>query len=242
MRGRLRAERPVLCLVTDRLRLPDRGGSPIDAVVRQVTEAVAAGVTLIQIRERDLDAADLLALAVRCVDVANGSQSLVVVNDRIDVALAAGAAGVHLRGDSVAVGRVRAIVPGDFVIGRSIHTAEEAMSVAEAGGVDYMIFGTVFPTAAKPAGHVWAGVERLRRVASSVDVPVLAIGGLTPETIAAVAATPAAGFAAVSYFQPRQGDAAGRSIEHAAQTARVIFQDTPVRSEAPALEGATAWM
>lgn len=241
MSPRLQADRPVLCLVTDRLRLAPRGESPIEALVRQVTEAVAAGVTLIQIRERDLETADLLTLTVRCVEIARWSESRIIVNDRVDVALAARAAGVHLRGESMAARRVRTIVPEGFVIGRSVHTEADAAVATEAGAVDYLIFGTVFPTAAKPPGHVVAGVDGLRRVACAVDRPVLAIGGVTPVTMPAVARTPAAGFAAVSYFQSPAG-AGTRSMDEAVRAARVIFGETLVSPDAQTLGGATAWM
>jgi thiamine-phosphate diphosphorylase len=109
----------------------------------------------------------------------------VVVNDRLDVALAAGAHGVHLRGDSAPTWRVRAAVPRGFLIGRSVHAVDEARDAAGGGAVDYVIFGTVFATDSKPAGPV-AGVDRLAAVCAAVPVPVLAVGGVTIERLGAI--------------------------------------------------------
>jgi thiamine-phosphate pyrophosphorylase len=98
-----------ICLVTDRRRR-----SPTE----QAAEAADAGVDLIQIRERDLDASELAAIVTRIVQITRGSRSRVVVNDRLDIALACEADGVHLRGDSIPPARARAIVPPGFLIGR----------------------------------------------------------------------------------------------------------------------------
>src|SRR5205814_1224408 len=105
--------------------------------------AVASAVDLIQVRERDLNAADLAALVSAVVKVSRGSGTRVLVNDRVDVALATGADGVHLRSDSVPADAVRRLVSAGFLIGRSVHRVDEAVA---AGAVDYLIAGAVFPT------------------------------------------------------------------------------------------------
>jgi thiamine-phosphate pyrophosphorylase len=166
--------------------------------MRQTRYAVEAGVDFVQIREPDLSASDLSRLVNACVDLAAGSQTRIVVNDRVDVALACGAAGVHLRSDSVPSDAVRQLVPPGFVVGRSVHTEQEAR--AAAAHVDYVVAGTVWPTASKPTGHPILGVDGLRQIAASVRVPVLAIGGVTLERVPEVAAAGAAGFAAIGYF------------------------------------------
>jgi thiamine-phosphate diphosphorylase len=122
----------------------------------------------------------------------------VVVNDRLDVALASGADGVHLRGDSIPPGSARSIAPPGFLIGRSVHHVEEARAVAP--DVDYLVAGTVFPTSSKAGRTEWLGVEGLGRICRSVSVPVLAIGGMTPDRLADVATSGAAGVAAIGLF------------------------------------------
>lgn len=192
----------MICLVTDRRRLP--GGSET-ALVEQVAAAARAGVHLIQIRERDLDARALRRLTSAAVEAVRGTASRILVNDRTDVALAAGAHGVHLRGDSASAARVREIVPPGFLIGRSVHSVDEAMQVTGAGGLDYLMFGTVFETASKE-GVKPAGASALAEVAAAMPLPVLAVGGITVERLTAVARAGAAGFAAIALFRDFSAD------------------------------------
>jgi thiamine-phosphate diphosphorylase len=198
---------PVTVLVTDRRR----GGSPDPAALHALADlamgAARAGVTFVQVREPDLDDRRLLDLVLRIRDAVSGTDTRVLVNERTDVALAAHAHGVHLRGASVSAARVRRIVPAGFLIGRAVHDVEEAVSVEQEGGCDYLQFGTVFPSAGKPPGHPVAGVEALRQVCSSVALPVIAIGGITPERAGEAARAGAAGVAAIGLFAdapPRQ--------------------------------------
>jgi thiamine-phosphate pyrophosphorylase len=184
---------PILLLVTDR-RL-----YPAGRMAATIQAAAAAGVNLIQVRERDLPDRALVELT-RAVVRAAGPGARVVVNDRVDVALAAGAAGVHLRADSVAAARVRAIVPPGFIVGRSVHREDEAVRVEREGGCDYLLFGTVFPSPSKPAGHSAVGVSALARICGAVRLPVVAIGGIGETNAAQVAAAGAAGVAAISLF------------------------------------------
>ena len=188
--------KPVICLVTDRRRLS--GGSEA-ALIDRVAAAARAGVHLIQIRERDLDARALTRIAAAAVDAACGTSARILVNDRTDVALAAGAHGVHLRGDSVAAARVREIVPPGFLVGRSVHSPEEAARVTQAGGLDYLLFGTVFDTSSKP-GLTGSGPETLAAVARVTPLPVLGIGGMTVSRMGMVAQAGAAGFAGIGLF------------------------------------------
>ena len=185
---------PVLCLVTDRRRLarPDE-----ESLLRLIGAAARGGVRLIQLRERDLDDRRLLALARRAVAAVAGTPAALVVNERTDIALAAGAAGVHLRGSSISAVRVRTIVPAGFVIGRSVRGAAEAM--AEVSGADYLVMGTIFGTPAKP-GVQAAGPGALAQACESVQAPVLAIGGITLANCGAAAAAGAAGIAAIGLF------------------------------------------
>jgi thiamine-phosphate diphosphorylase len=195
--------RPIFCLVTDRQRAGREGsrGNPgnSDQLVRLVRHAAAAGVNLVQVRERGFDDRHLLALTRVIVGAVEGTSARVVVNDRVDIALAAGAAGVHLRADSPPVAAVRMIVPAGFLIGRSVHSETEAVEAAGTG-VDYLILGTIFPTASKPAGAATLGLEPLARAARATDVPILAIGGITADNVGKVASAGAAGFAAIGLF------------------------------------------
>jgi thiamine-phosphate pyrophosphorylase len=179
----------ILCLVTDRRRR-----SPIE----QSRHASRAGVDFIQLREPDLEAATLSALAAGMVEAARGGPARIVVNDRMDVALTSGAGGVHLRGDSISPARARDLSPPGFLIGRSVRGVEEAVLAARYA--DYLIAGTVFPTASKSGLRDHLGVDGLAAIVKAVAVPVLAIGGVSMERMEAVAGTGAAGVAAISLF------------------------------------------
>ena len=196
---------PILCAVTDRRRLP---------ILAHVAAAVDAGIDWVQIREPDLPAAELYEVVRHAVDEAGGerpggpaARTRIIVNDRLDVALAAGAHGVHLRGTSFDASRARALAAAsgaaDFLIGRSVHSVEEAVAVERGGGLDYLIFGTIFPTASKPEGHPLAGPEALRAAVAACRLPVLGIGGITLENADRIAAAGAAGVAAIGLFLGR---------------------------------------
>jgi thiamine-phosphate pyrophosphorylase len=157
-------------------------------------------VDLVQVRERGLEDASLLALVERLREAVAGTGARVLVNDRLDVALAGQADGVHLPGRAVACSRARAIVPEAFLIGRSVHSVEEAIAATSDGGCDYLLFGSVFESASKPAGHPVAGLEALARVCAAVALPVLAVGGITVSRAADVARAGAAGVAAIGLF------------------------------------------
>ena len=199
---------PIICLVTDRHRLP---GASEDALVELVADAAAAGITMVQIRERDLDDRRLLALTRRVIAAA-APHALVVVNDRADVALAAGAGGVHLRGDSPPADRLWAVLPKGFVVGRSVHGVDEARGAA-ASGVHYLVMGTVFPSASKEPGAPLAGIDGLAAVARAVQIPVVAIGGITLDNVQAVADAGAAGAAAIGAFTDARTAAGWLSLD-----------------------------
>lgn len=179
----------IVCLVTDRRR-----AEPL----AQARRAADAGIDFIQVRERDLEAAPLAALVRGVLDAVRGSRTRVMVNDRLDVALACDAHGVHLRADSIPVRAARLLAPARFLISRSVHAADEAGR--ETAGVDYVIAGTVFATVSKPHAASLLGLDGLRAVVSAVSVPVLAIGGVTMERLDAIAETGAAGIAGIGLF------------------------------------------
>jgi thiamine-phosphate pyrophosphorylase len=190
----------MFCLVTDRRRLCAEGAS-FDAargrLVDQAKWATRAKIDFIQVRERDLETINLATLVTDLVRVSRGSGTRVVVNDRVDVALACGADGVHLRHDSIPTESLRTMVPDGFLVGRSVHGVAEATM---AGPVDYLIAGAVFPTASKPASTSWLGLEGLAGIVQAVSRAVLAIGGISPERLDEIAATGAAGVAGIGLF------------------------------------------
>ena len=228
----------MICLVSDRRRL-STGADDVDRLVDLVAAAARAGVDLIQIRERDLDARRLAALVRRCVASAAGTSTKVLVNDRADVAMAAGAHGVHLRGDSCPAAAVRSLLGGGALIGRSVHSAPEAAAVSQAGGVDYLIFGALYQTSSKDAGHPVATLDELSaacraaaalkagttpvRSAHFVGVPVLAIGGITTERAGDVARAGAAGIAGIGLFVPPAGTSADRHLQSTVAALRRAF-------------------
>ena len=193
----------VLCLITNRQRLlaatHRSEASWPDLLLDQVRGAIAGGIDLIQIREPDLEPARLAGIVRRAVAIAEGTRARIVVNDRLDVALAA-ATGVHLREDGIAPARARAIAPG-LLIGRSVHGVE---SVGRSTGADYLNAGSVFETVSKP-GVVPLGVNGLAAIVSAAaSCPVLAVGGVTIENLTAIRLAGAAGIAAIGAFVPAE--------------------------------------
>ena len=141
-----------------------------------------------------------MAVVARCVRAVEGGPCRLVVNDRLDVALAVGAAGVHLREDSAPAERIRRLVPKRFLIGRSVHAADVVTK-----GLDYAVFGAVLSTLSKPVEYRAAGFEELANVVRRADVPVLAIGGLTVDRLPAVWRAGAAGVAGIGMFVEAAG-------------------------------------
>jgi thiamine-phosphate diphosphorylase len=155
---------------------------------------------MIQVRERDLDAREYLRLLKDCVTAAEGTNCQVLVNDRIDLALAADAHGVHLRELSVPVAAARTLAREKFVVGRSVHDAGTAASSRDA---DYLIAGSVFATASKPGQGATLGLEGLQRVVDAAgECRVFAVGGITPDRVVTVRARGARGIAAIDAFLP----------------------------------------
>jgi thiamine-phosphate pyrophosphorylase len=191
------AFRGLAMMVTDRRAYGSDDTTSRARLVDAAYRAAQAGVDMIQIRERDLEASDLMALAVEVKRAVAGTACQVVVNDRADVALAARADGVHLPAAAVSTDRVRQMVPKGFLVGRSVHDERE---VAGQDACDYLVFGTVFESASKPATHAIAGLEGLAAVTARAASPVLAIGGVTVARLPDIARAGAAGIAAIGLF------------------------------------------
>jgi thiamine-phosphate pyrophosphorylase len=185
--------------------LPSESATPPTHILLDAMRtAAAAGVDWIQIREKDLEARSLAELVRLAIHAARGTGARILVNDRLDVAIAASAAGVHLGEMSLPVETVaewrRSTGRAEFQIGVSCHSLEAAQA-AERGGADYIFFGPVFATPSKAAFGPPQGIERLRETCSAVRIPVLAIGGVTLENTALCTAAGAAGVAAIRLFQ-----------------------------------------
>ena len=222
--------RPVLCLVTSRRRLAARLGCPAEgpaiagALVEQAEAAAAAGVALVQLREPECAAGALAGLARALSAAIEPHGASLLVNDRVDVALAAGAGGVHLKGSSVTVAEARRLLGDTRLVGRSVHALPD---VQAAEGADYLLFGTVFSTPSKPDAWAIAGIAGLRAAVEAASAtPVLAIGGVTAETAGRVAATGAAGLAAIGAFLPERGRNLRESVQQAARRLQMAFDST----------------
>jgi thiamine-phosphate pyrophosphorylase len=191
--------RPIVCYVTDRKAL--REEKTPSALLDKI-RAAAAGVDWVQIREKDLPARELLALVWDAVALAS---IRVIVNDRLDVALAAGAAGVHLGHASVPAREVvrwcrAGNAPADFLVGVSCHSLEGAQE-AESAGASYTYFGPIYETPSKTPFGKPHGVEELAQVAKAVRIPVIAIGGVNESNAAECIRAGAAGIAAIRMIQ-----------------------------------------
>lgn len=197
-----------LCLVTDRSQAVGR-----DLVV-VVGECLAAGLRAVQVREKDLSARELALLCRRLRDLASASRALLIVNDRVDVALAVGADAVQRTHASLPVGQIRAIADKRLLIGASVHSVEEALQ-AEREGADWVVFGPIYPTPSKLTYGPPQGPPALARVVTAVEIPVIAIGGITPSRVRDVVEAGARGVAVISAIlaAPSPGDATRRFLE-----------------------------
>ncbi|MGH7334516.1 MAG: thiamine phosphate synthase [Candidatus Rokuibacteriota bacterium] len=202
-----------LCLVTDRHQTRGRD------LVSLVGDCVAAGLPSVQVREKDLGAAALAALCRRLQAVT--LPGLIIVNDRVDVALAIGAGGMQRSSTSLSVRDVRQIVKTSLYIGASVHSLEESIE-AEAEGADWLTFGPVYDTPSKRGYGAPQGLIALERVARAVTIPVIAIGGITPERVAEVRAAGAHGVAAISAILSAESasEAVRRFLDALEQTKR----------------------
>ena len=202
----LNPNRPLLYLITSGATSEQTTSSSNEySDVLKLTEAaVAAGIDLVQIREKRLNTKVLFELASRAAEITRGTSTQLLINDRSDVAAGAGADGVHLTTQSLPVAAVRTSFGPELLIGVSTHSAEEA-DAARAGGADFVVFGPVFEPLSKPYGRP-VGVQALSSVASVVaPLPVIALGGVDLGKVMECARAGAAGVAAITMFSDRDG-------------------------------------
>jgi thiamine-phosphate pyrophosphorylase len=215
------SSRAILCYVTDRASLPQPARNEAFSSLRsKIASAITAGTDWIQIREKNLsarEAAQLLGAALAATWLPDaGAPALpadlqtrrtrILINDRLDVALAGNADGVHLGENSLPVAAAVRLLHdvqkprSEFMTGASCHSLASAQA-AEADGADYLFFGPIFATPAKAAFGEPQGLPRLREVCRAVKIPVLAIGGVTPQNAAECLHSGASGIAAIRLFQ-----------------------------------------
>jgi thiamine-phosphate pyrophosphorylase len=202
---------PILCYVTDRRSLPlSTSADSHHLLLNSIASAASAGVDWIQLREKDYSGREWARLVNDSLERVKraGSSTRILVNDRLDVALACGAGGVHLSENGLPVAdacRLRddffaANQPADFLVGLSCHSLGAALGAARAGA-DYIYFSPIFFTPSKANYGPPQGVERLARVCAAVDIPVIAIGGITAENVPECLSVGASGIAAIRLFQ-----------------------------------------
>ena len=196
--------KPIICYVTDRKAL--RAGDPHVALRECISTAIGCGADWVQIREMDLPAKELSVLVRHAVKIAGlAGTARAIVNDRLDVALASGAQGVHLGGSSAPARDVvrwcrNGSAPVGFQIGVSCHSLDEARD-AETAGADYAFFGPVFDTPSKRKYGKPQGLANLERVCNTIGIPVIAIGGVDEANALNCLGAGASGIAAIRMFQ-----------------------------------------
>jgi thiamine-phosphate pyrophosphorylase len=194
--------KPILYLITRgaSTETTTRNSPEFRQILEQVSAAVAAGLELIQLREKRLTARVLFELSEQSAALTRGSATRVLVNDRADVAAAAGADGVHLTTQSIDAATIRRTFGDDFVIGVSTHLLAEA-EVAKEAGADFVVFGPVFATPSKEQYGLPTGLANLEGVAKELaPFPVLALGGVEMTNARECLRAGASGIAGISLF------------------------------------------
>ena len=180
-----------LYLITDRHQTD---GRPLAEVVRRALEG---GVRAVQLREKDLSAAALYRLAEELRHLTSEFGARLMINDRLDIARAVEADGVHIGVSSVPVAVARQLLGKDMVIGYSAHTISEALQ-AQADGADFVTFGPVYATPSKIAYGAPCGVKKLADVAAALEIPVIGLGGISEVTISEALTADMGGIAVIS--------------------------------------------
>ena len=163
---------------------------------QQIEDALKGGVTIVQLREKNLDEDAFVKEAVKVRELCHRYNVPLIINDNVSVALKSGADGVHVGVEDTPVSEIRKIVPKDFIIGATCKTVEQA-KIAENSGADYMGVGAVFPSSTKE-NALRITREQLKVICSSVSIPAVAIGGITGENVTEIKGGGIAGIAVVS--------------------------------------------
>lgn len=198
----LNLSKPITYLITSGATSPASTPASEDfqSVLALVRAAVRAGISLIQLREKNLTARSLYELAVSSLELTRGSETRLLINDRADIARAAHADGVHLSVQSLDASMIRRAFGADFLIGVSTHSLLEAEQARD-GGADFAVFGPIYDTPAKRPYGAPLGVESLRETARQLSpFPLLALGGITRQNAPEVLRAGASGIAAIRLF------------------------------------------
>jgi thiamine-phosphate pyrophosphorylase len=179
-----------------RLYFVTEEGLPLDRLLHVIEESVAGGVTVVQLREKRSEGKEFYEKALHVKKLLDSLSVPLIINDRADVALAVGAAGVHVGQSDLPLYAVKKVVPDTMAVGVSVRSVKEAVA-AEAGGANYIGVGSVFPTSTKPDAELLPP-GRFREIASSVSIPAVAIGGINGDNLEKLKDSGAAGFAVVS--------------------------------------------
>ncbi len=188
------ARRPLdlsVYVITDRRLAGDR------SILDVVRAAIRGGATVIQLREKEATTREMVELGQALLQITREAGVPLIVNDRVDVALAIDADGVHVGQDDMPAAIARRLIGPDKILGVSAETVEEALA-AQRDGADYLGVGDIYGTTTKPDAGPPIGLEGLRRIVEAVTIPCVGIGGITPENAAAVVKAGAAGVAVVS--------------------------------------------
>ncbi len=197
---RLKTEEKLIYLITSGHTHPQTTPASKEFldILRLIEVAVTTGVNLIQIREKQLTARTLFDLSASAARIINGSRTQLLVNDRADIAVGAGADGVHLAANSMAPDVIRATFGNDLLIGASTHSLEQ-VSTAESKSADFVVLGPILETTSKVEYGAPLGMDTLRKAAETLpSFPILAIGGITIARAAECLVAGAHGIAAIS--------------------------------------------
>lgn len=213
------------------LQLVTDASAPRARLLATVAAAARGGVDAVQIRDRSLPASDLLALAIDAAERTRDTRARILVNDRVDVAVASGADGVHLPQRGLSPTKARAMLLPGQLLGVSVHSLAEALA-AQAEGADYVIFGHIFATASH-ADEAPRGVAQLRAVVEALRVPVIAIGGIDARRVAEVMGTGCAGVAVIGAIAGRDDpESATRELRAALDASGPVARPVPERRAA----------
>lgn len=176
--------------------IPDREIGAPRTILEQTTEALRGGATTIQLRDKELAGRELLELACALAELCRKAGAMFIVNDRLDIAMLSGAHGVHVGQDDLPVDAVRRICPPDFIVGVSVQTREQAIA-AKKQGADYFGIGAVVHTSTKDEAAA-LGLEGVKAVAQTTDLPSVAIGGINLDNVRDVMKTGVQGISLIS--------------------------------------------
>ena len=187
---RLEKDRLLLYAVTD------RSWTGQQSLYEQIEEALKGGVTMVQLREKQLSEDELVAEAIQIKELCHRYEVPLIINDNVDAALKSGADGVHVGIEDAPVSEIRRRAGDDFIIGATAKTTEQAKA-AEAAGADYLGVGAVFPSTTKK-NAIRITPQDLREICGSVAIPAVAIGGITGDNVSEIKGGGMAGVAVVS--------------------------------------------